>query len=80
MVVVFVFVGAVVGGLVGEAMRHFPVFFDMLPYLAATTPVFSISPTEIDLFAFKFTLGLSFTPNLMSMLGIVLALVLFRRY
>ncbi|MBQ1867364.1 DUF4321 domain-containing protein [Selenomonas ruminis] len=52
----------------------------LMPYLVATYPVFDVQPFTINLYVIQLTLGLAFAPNLMSILGIVLAIVLFRRY
>ena len=51
-----------------------------MPYLVATYPVFDISPFTVNLYVIRLTLGLAFAPNLMSIIGVVLALFLFRKY
>ncbi|MCR5439974.1 MAG: DUF4321 domain-containing protein [Selenomonas sp.] len=52
----------------------------LMPYLVATYPVFDVQPFTINLYVIQLTLGLAFAPNLMSIFGIVLAIILFRRY
>ena len=52
----------------------------LVPYLVHTYPVFDMDPATINLYVIKLTFGISFAPNLMSILGIVLAIFLFRRY
>ena len=51
-----------------------------MPYLVTTFPVFDMAPVTIDLYVIRLTVGLAFMPNLMSMLGIVVAIALYRRY
>lgn len=80
MAVLFVVVGAILGGLLGELMRQVDVLSGLIPYLVTTYPVFDIQPFTINLYVIQLTIGLSFAPNLMSILGIVLALFLFRKY
>lgn len=80
MCVLFVIVGAVLGGLLGQVLSGVGALSGIMPYLVATYPVFDMSPVTVDLYVVKFTFALSFMPNLMSILGIVLAIVLFRRY
>ena len=51
-----------------------------MPYLVQTYPVLDMAPMTFDFYIIRLTIGLGLTPNLMSFLGIVLALLLFRRY
>ena len=74
-----IILGMIVGTAIGEAIGL------MLPdgvvksfFLRSVTP--SFSPTTVDLVAFTFTLGFSLNVNLMAVLGIVLAIYLFRWY
>ncbi len=80
MCVLFVIIGAILGGLLGELLRSVDMLAGVMPYLVTTYPVFDIAPFTINLYVIQLTLGLSFAPNLMSIIGVVLALVLFRRY
>ena len=80
MCVLFVVIGAIIGGLLGEILRDVSVLSGVMPYLTQTYTVFDIHPVTIDLYVIRLTVGLAFTPNCMSVLGIVLALILFRRY
>ena len=75
MCAVFVFTGAVLGGLLGEALRGVEALSSIAPL-----PAFVLAPVAIDLFVVSVSFGLSFTPNIMSLVGVIVALVLFRRY
>lgn len=78
--IMFICIGAVLGGILGELLRGVAVLNGIIPYLAQTFPVFDVAPTTINLYVIKLTVGCSFAPNLMSFLGIVLALLWFKRY
>ena len=76
----FVILGAILGGILGELLKGVSALEGVMPYLVHTYPVFVMQPATVDLYVIQLTAGLSLTPNLMSILGIVLALILFRRY
>lgn len=80
MCALYVIIGAILGGLLGELMKMADIFSGVVPYLVTTYPVFNIAPFTVNLYVLQFTIGLGFAPNLMSILGIVLAVFLFRRY
>ena len=76
----FVVIGAILGGILGQLLANVEALSGLMPYLVTTYPVFDTTPVTINLYVIRLTLGLAFAPNIMSILGIVLALVLFRRY
>ena len=76
----FVVVGAILGGIIGQLLMNVEALSGLMPYLVATYPVFDVQPFTINLYVIQLTLGLAFAPNLMSIFGIDLAIVLFRRY
>ena len=78
--ILFVIIGAILGGILGELMRSVDALQSLIPYLVQTYPVFDMQPVTINLYVIRLTFGLAFAPNLISILGIVLAIVLFRRY
>ena len=78
--VLYVVIGAILGGLLGELMKMSDIFSGVVPYLVTSYPVFSMSPATVNLYVFQLTLGISFAPNLMSILGVVLAVYLFKKY
>ena len=78
--VLYVVVGAVLGGLLGELMKMSEMFSGVVPYLVTSYPVFDMTPVTVNLYVLRFTLGLAFAPNLMSILGVVLAIYLFKKY
>lgn len=77
---VFILTGAVLGGLLGEALRGVDALSSIAPLLSDTHPAFVLAPVAMDLFVVSVNFGFSFTPNIMSLIGVIAALVLFRRY
>ncbi len=77
---IFIIIGAILGGLLGELLLDVSALKSVMPYLVHTYPVLLVQPVTVDLYVLRLTVGLSFTPNLMSVLGIILSLILFRRY
>lgn len=78
--VLYVVIGAILGGLLGELIKMSDMLVGVAPYLVTTYPVFDMSPVTVNLYVLQFSFGLSFAPNLMSVLGVVLAVYLFRKY
>ena len=80
MCILFIIIGAVLGEILGELMKGMDIFSGLVPYLVTSYPVLDIAPSAINLYVIRITIGLSFAPNIMSIIGVVLALILFRRY
>ena len=78
--IVFVIIGAILGGIIGDLLTGVDALSGVMPYLFHTYPVLDMTPATLNLYVIKLTVGLSFTPNLMSILGLVIAIILFRRY
>ncbi len=77
--ILFVIVGAILGGILGELMRNVTALAGLVPYLVQTYPVFNLPMVTINLYVIQFSFGFVFEPNIMSVLGVILAIVLFRR-
>jgi len=80
MCIIYVVVGAVLGGILGELLSGVDALHSIMPYLVHTYPVLDMQPMTVNLYVIQLTMGMSFYPNLMSIFGIVVALFLFRRY
>lgn len=76
----FLVAGAVIGGVLGEFIATTPAFSGIAPFLVKTFPVFDVPPMTINLYVIKLVLGFAFYPNLISILGMIIAIVLFRRF
>ena len=77
--ILYVCVGAILGGILGELLSGVQVLSSIMQYLVQTYPVLEVAPSVINIYVIKLTVGISFTPNLMSIIGVILAVWLFRR-
>ena len=75
----FMATGAIVGGLLGDAMLSSQAFGSGTAFLVQKYQVLNIQPVAIDFYVMKITIGFAFTPNLVAILGMVIALLLFNR-
>jgi hypothetical protein len=76
----FLLTGALLGGLLGEVLAGSPALSEISPYLVKKYTIFEMAPASINLFVAQIKLGLVLQPNLISVLGIIIALFLFRRF
>lgn len=72
--------GAVVGGLLGEAIAGSPALSGAAPYLAKKYVIFDMPPATINLFLAQIKFGITLQPNLISVVGVVIAMYLFQRF
>lgn len=72
--------GAIVGGILGELAASSSLLSGVAPYLIKPFPVFDLPPVTINLYVIKLVIGFALYPNLMSVLGIIAAIMLFRRF
>lgn len=80
MVALFLILGAVIGGLLGELLNSAQVLTSVAPYLTQTFTILDIPPVTINLYIIQLVVGLSLHPNLISILGAILAIFLLRRF
>ena len=76
----FLLTGALLGGLLGEVLAGTPALSEIAPYFVKKYTIFEMAPASINLFVAQIKLGLVLQPNLISVLGIIIALFLFRRF
>lgn len=80
MMALFLVTGAVVGGILGELVSESSLLAPVAPYLIKPFPIFDLPPIAINLYVIKFVVGFALYPNLMSIFGIIAAILLFRRF
>lgn len=68
----FILVGAILGGIIGEAFSGF------VPLLTYGKSI-GLNPTTLDLSIIKVTFGFSMKLNLAGIIGIVIALFIYKR-
>lgn len=76
--VLYVVIGAIWGGLLGELLSGVDALSSLMPYLKNPYPVINVVPSVIDIYVISLTVGFSFSPNLMSIIGVVIAVWIFR--
>jgi len=76
----FVAVGAILGGILGELMRHVDALSGLVPYLVQTYSVLNLPMVTLNLYVIQLSFGFVFEPNLMSIFGVIIAMFLFRKY
>ena len=76
----FLITGAVFGGILGELISRSDALVDVAPYLVKTFLILDVPPVSINLYVVRLMLGFALQPNLISILGMVAAILLFRRF
>lgn len=76
--VLYVVIGAILGGLLGELLSGVDALSSLMPYLKNPYPVINVVPSVIDIYVISLTVGFSFSQNLMSIIGVVIAVWIFR--
>lgn len=74
--VFIIILGAVTGALLGDILGK---FVPALRFLSTAYSIGMSSPLVLDMKVLTLTLGLNFSFNIMSILGIVLAIILYRK-
>ncbi len=73
--ILFILSGLVVGGLLGELASH----VDYLSWLAYEKEFGFSTPVELNLSVIRLTFGLTFRINIASIIGIILAVFIYRK-
>lgn len=73
----FILIGAISGSLIGELIGS---NIGALDFLKSTYTIGMSNPMLIDLKVLTITFGINFNINIMSIIGIVLAIILYRKY
>ena len=77
--VLYLMVGAVIGGVLGELLRGVDALQSLVPYLVSTYPILDIAPFTLNLYVVSLTLGFSLSLNIMSIIGLLVAMYVFRK-
>lgn len=75
----FFLAGAIIGGLLGELIAGSPALSGLAPYLTKKYVIFDMSPASINLFIAQVKFGFTLQPNLISVIGVVIAMFLCRQ-
>ena len=80
MLALFMVTGAVLGGILGEIISTSSMLIGVAPYLVKTFPIFDLPPVTINLYVIKLAIGFALYPNLISILGMIIAIFVYRRF
>ncbi len=78
-IVLALVLGAIIGGIIGELIAGFPLG-GFTSYLVKTFPIFDLQPVAVNLYVVKFVFGLSFHPNLISIIGMMLGFLVIQHF
>lgn len=71
--VVLLIVGVIIGGVIGDLLQH------KVPFLAKSYPIGIKQPIHLDLNVVELTFGIIIDFNVASLVGLILAILLFRK-
>lgn len=75
----FLITGALLAGILGELISHVEILASITPYLVKTFLVLDVPPVSINLYVVRFMIGFALQPNLISILGMIAAILIFKR-
>ncbi|MCB2292513.1 DUF4321 domain-containing protein [Clostridium algoriphilum] len=73
----FILLGAISGSFIGELLGD---NMNALEFLKSTYTIGMSNPMLIDLKVLSITFGINFNINIMSIIGIILSIILYRKY
>ena len=76
--ILFLVVGGIFGGILGEVLSQAS-FSSILPMLSQHYEIFNIQNVDLNLYVLELKFGIRFAPNLLSLIGILIAVLIFRR-
>lgn len=75
---IFLIVGGILGGIVGEALYAAPALKGILPALTQHYEILNIQNIHLNLYLMELQFGIHLAPNMLSIIGVILAAILFR--
>ncbi len=80
MMIFFMAVGAVCGGLLGDFLGSIPQIADMVNPLVKQYVMVDFAPVTLNLYLIKISLSFCFQPSFFSLIGVGLGIFLYRRF
>ena len=80
MFILFLISGALLGGILGELIAETPALSGIAPYLVKKHHIFDMAPASINLFVVQLKAGITLQPNLISIIGMICAIVIFKKF
>lgn len=78
MLLLFLAAGALLGGILGQLLNQISLA-GIMPYLTETYEIFDFQNIHLNLAVIEIDFGIRFAPNLISILGILLAAWIFHK-
>lgn len=78
--VLFIIIGAIVGTGIGEFLTTIPSIADMAAFLVKKYLILSVPPVTVNLIVATFVIGFSLQPSIMTMLGVIFGIFLYKRF
>jgi hypothetical protein len=75
--ILFLVVGGILGGILGDVLSSVS-FGSVLPSLSQHYEIFNIQHVNLNLYVMEIEFGIRFAPNLLSIIGIFVALFIYR--
>lgn len=75
---IFLIVGGILGGIVGEALYAVPALKGILLALTQHYEILNIQNIHLNLYLMELQFGIHLAPNMLSIIGVILAAILFR--
>ena len=76
----FIIIGAIVGTGVGEFLTTIPSISDVASFFVKKYLILSVPPVTVNLIVATFVIGFSLQPSIMTMLGVVFGIFLYKRF
>lgn len=77
--ILFILVGGILGGIIGDIVTANVQIGSVIPMLSQHHEILTIQQINLNLYVMEIQFGIHFAPNLFSLLGMILAAVIFRR-
>lgn len=77
LLILFLLAGGLLGGILGEVLSGIQLG-NLMPMLSQHYEIFNIQNVDLNLYIMQITFGIRFAPNLLSILGIFVALFIYR--
>lgn len=78
MLLLFLFVGALLGGILADLLGSVS-FSGIMPYLVRQYTLLDLQNIHLNLLILEIDFGIQFAPNLLSVIGMMIAVWVFRR-
>lgn len=75
----FLAAGALIGGILGQLLEGAN-FVSLMPYLTRTFEIFDLKDIILNLGILQLHFGIRFAPNLISIIGILIAFWLYKKF